>query len=630
MKILPAASHTDPQPVRLLIYAHFDPENVIQEYVLHTLRSMSTVCSEIRVVSTSVLADSERAKIRPYVQEILEVANIGLDFNMWKCALKTIAVQDYDELVIMNSSVYGPLFEISKIFVEMQTKECDYWGMTESYDPDWHLQSYFIVFRKSVLSSEAFKLFWDSVLPYKNKNQVIRSYEIGLSQWLANNGFSMYAYCSWTQLTRYLAAHPEKSIIFLRNMTTALRLRKMITKFILRNLHRVRITPVNPSVALPEEALALNMPFLKLVVLRENPYGRDIIGIMNALKAANYPKQYLLTDRPPAATDGIATSHSAICPICGHAGDILYTGLSDRFGVNNPKGWGIRKCRSRRCGCAWLDPAPLESEVYKAYRNYYTHQGGSSSLPYYPPNYGRIENMLLEISRRCLHYTHMNSKRETHRLHGLEKGQGRLLEVGCGDGARLAALKECGWNVEGQEVDPKAVSNCNSKGFVVHKGDIDQLGLPENTYDVILVSHVIEHIHLPVEFLSHCRKLLKPRGRLVLSTPNIESFGHWVYKRSWLHLDPPRHLVIYNRRSLVDVFHKAGFTRISIKTVALNCELSSMHSRDIKYFGWTDMNSMPRVGKEFIPVLMQLAALILQFIRPGAGEECFAIAEKDT
>lgn len=69
-------------------------DNIIQEYVQHSLRSMSKACREIRFVSTSVLPDSELAKIRPHVRETLEIENIGLDFYMWKRSLHTVPHQN--------------------------------------------------------------------------------------------------------------------------------------------------------------------------------------------------------------------------------------------------------------------------------------------------------------------------------------------------------------------------------------------------------------------------------------------------------------------------------------------------------------------------------------------------------
>jgi SAM-dependent methyltransferase len=560
------------------------------------------------------------AKIRPYVQETLRVKNIGLDFFMWKCSLQTVILSEYDELVIMNSSVYGPLFDISAVFAEMQEKECDCWGITENFEQDWHLQSYFIVFRKSVLSSEAFRLFWASVLPYKNKLQIIRSYEIGLSQWLKDNGFLMEAYRSWKQLARYLVAHRDKSVVTPKNQPIVLRLYEQSKRYVLRFLNRTKIKPINSMVAYPEELIKLDAPFLKLSVLRDNPYNRDVPGILAALESLDYPTEYILTDVN-------RKSYTSDCPICGHAGSICYTDLPDRFVVNGESRWRLWQCRREECGTSWLDPPPTESDLKIAYQAYYTHKGASDRHVYYPPRYSRVIQITLKAINKSLHLAGFNARRDLYWLHYLTKGDGRLLEVGCGDGTRLAALHKRGWFVEGQEIDPDAVVHCRSKGLEVHEGSIIQLGLSECSYDVILMSHVLEHVENQTELLAHCKKLLKPGGRLVMSVPNIRSLGHFVYKRNWLNLDPPRHVILHSPQSLTNLLRGAGFSIAEMRTVPLNFELIAMHSRDIICFGWTELNSPQRVGKEIVPVLMQILAMIVYCFLPGSGEECFAVAE---
>ena len=626
MNTLSATTHTTPPlPVRLLIYAHFDPENKIQEYVLHSLRSMAKVCNEIRFVSTSVLPDSELAKINPYVREALLVENVGLDFHMWKSSLQRVNLRDYHELVIMNSSVYGPVSDISPMFAEMSETPCDCWGATENYEHDRHLQSFFIVFRKSVLTSDSFKLFWDSVLPYSNKKQIIRSYELGLSQWLISNGFVLAAYCPWSSVVRYLEAHPDRTIPFPPVIPKIFRFYEKRTRWILRLLRR-EYKPVNPSVAFPLELMEMGFPFLKLEVMHHNPYKKDLPAIIEFLKSLNYPETYLLGSKPSNATNGMRSSHSDLCPLCGHPGKIRYNGMADFFVLDSPRSWNSRQCDSRYCGCIWLDPMPLESEIFKAYRSYYTHQSSTGKTGYYPPQYNRLQSFFVKVLHRCMNGLQIGVNRESFWLHGLTEGGGELLEIGCGDGSRLLALEKRGWSVVGQEIDPKAAENCRSKGLLVHTAKIDELGFSPGSFDVILMAHVLEHLHRPVEFLAECRKLLKPGGRLVLSTPNIMSLGHFIYKKNWLHLDPPRHLIIHNRNSLAGVLRAAGFERVSIRTVSLNCELVAMHSRDLRYIGWTEMNSMSRVDKEIVPLLMQIFAAILHIFRPGSGEECFAMA----
>jgi SAM-dependent methyltransferase len=613
----------------MLVYAHFDPDHVVQDYVLHALASMRPLCSQVRFVTTSRLAEAEQEKLRPLVDEFLEVENLGFDFFMWKSALRSVDLGPFDELVLMNSSVYGPFGDPASLFAAMRDRACQVWGITESHEHDRHVQSYFIVFRRPVLSSPAFRAFWDSVLPYRNKRQVIRSYEIGLTQWLEGNGIVVAAFCPWSQVVRYLAAHPRRALPMLRSLTGVRRRVTQAISALMRLLHRVHVWPTNPTVAFPEELLKMGVPFLKLEVLRDNPFGRDLVAIRARLETLGYPSRYLQTDRSGATRDGMVTAPAPTCPLCGSGGEMLHRGRGDAFRMGSPPCWSIRRCGSRNCGCAWIDPLPLESEIHKAYAGYYTHGDTPGRVRYEPPEYGPASRVILTALRHGLGLLGLYRLRETHWLHGLTEGDGRLLEVGCGDGSRLLDLQRRGWVVEGQEVDAQAARRARSRGLTVHEGSLEQCGLPEDGYDVILMSHVLEHLHRPGEVLRQCRKLLRPGGRLVVSTPNVESLGHRTYRGNWLALDPPRHLVIHSRRSLANLLREAGFDEPSVRTVAVNCELSALHSRDIRYHGWTDMDSMPRVGQELVPVAVQVAALLLHRVAPGSGEECLAVARRE-
>lgn len=614
---------------RLLLYAHFDPDDAIHDYVVHALRSMSRVCSEIRFVTTSRLSGAERAKIEPHVQSILEVENVGFDFFMWKRCLVAVDLAAYDEVVLMNSSVYGPLRDISATFAAMQEDPCDAWGIVESQEHERHVQSFFLVFRRPVLSSGTFRTFWDSVLPYRNKGQVIRSYEIGLTQWLVDGGFTVAAFCPWRQVVRYLVAHPRNAFPIPRAVSGIPRLASKAARLLLTLSRRLYIRPANPTVAFPGELIELGVPFLKLEVVRDNPFERDIEAIRTQMELLGYPTEYLLPDRPSATRDGMRTTPAEVCPLCGKAGEVIHAGRADAFRTGSTGGWNVRRCSAPACGCAWLDPVPLESEIHKAYASYFTHPEGARRVAYVAPAHGPVSRFLLRALRSLLGLLRLGPQRESFWLHGLADGGGRLLEVGCGDGSRILDLQKRGWAVEGQEVDANAATNARSKGMQVHEGRLEEAALPEGSFDVILMSHVLEHLHRPVELLRQCRKLLRPGGRLVLSTPNVESLGHRVYGRNWLSLDPPRHLVLHSRRSLKNVLREAGFGEASIQSVPVNCELTTMNSRDLKYLGWTDMDSAPRLNQELIPIAMQVVAMLLHRVAPGSGEEWLAVATRD-
>ena len=626
--VTPSAPPQGETTRRLLLYAHFDPDGVVHEYVVHALREMARVCTEVRFVTSSRLSVVERAKIEPHAQSVLEVENLGFDFTMWKTCLGTVDLAAYDELVLMNSSVYGPLSDIATTFDTMQDDPCDAWGLVESFEHDRHLQSFFLVFRQPVLASDAFRGFWESVLPFRNKRQVIRSYEIGLTQWLVEAGFRVEALCPWRQVVRYLAAHPDRAYPVPKNLTGVPRLASLLAATLLRFLHRVYVSPVNPTVAFPEELIELGVPFLKLEVVRDNPFERDLAAVKRRIGVLGYPPSHLLPAQPRTINDGMVTAPAIVCPLCGVAGDVVHAGRADAFRTGSPGCWNVRRCREPSCGCAWLDPLPLESEIRKAYASYYTHPEGARRVAYVAPAYGQANRIALGVLRKCVRLLGTDEQREAFWLHGLADGGGRLLEVGCGDGSRLLDLQKRGWTVEGQDVDARAAANARSKGLRIHAGSLDELALPEGSYDVILMSHVVEHLHRPVDVLRTCWRLLKPGGRVVLSTPNVESFGHRVYGRNWVSLDPPRHLVIHSRRSLANLLRAAGFAEASIRSVPVNCELTTLNSRDLRYLGWTDMATAPRLDRELVPVAMQVAAMLLHRVFPGSGEEWLALATK--
>jgi SAM-dependent methyltransferase len=88
---------------------------------------------------------------------------------------------------------------------------------------------------------------------------------------------------------------------------------------------------------------------------------------------------------------------------------------------------------------------------------------------------------------------------------------------------------------------------------------VDEAPHPADSFDAVTLSHVIEHLHDPVESLAACLRLLKPGGQIWVATPNVEGLGHRRFGRDWFGLDPPRHLVIFTRRALDRALRSAGF-----------------------------------------------------------------------
>ena len=136
---------------------------------------------------------------------------------------------------------------------------------------------------------------------------------------------------------------------------------------------------------------------------------------------------------------------------------------------------------------------------------------------------------------------------------------GRLLDVGCGNGAFLQMAQAAGWSVQGIDFDPLAVAEARRQGLAVDLCGIDQLAAQAQTYDWITCSHVLEHVHDPQHLFHSMHRLLRSGGTLWLQTPNLNSIGHRTYGRDWVGADPPRHLTLLTLTSLRSALEKAGF-----------------------------------------------------------------------
>ena len=143
----------------------------------------------------------------------------------------------------------------------------------------------------------------------------------------------------------------------------------------------------------------------------------------------------------------------------------------------------------------------------------------------------------------------------------------RALDVGCGAGQNLIVLGRVGWEVEGVEWDADAAEIARiASGRPVSVGDFRKVDLPANSYGLILLHHVFEHIDDPVGALHRINELLAAGGRVVLAYPNPESLGARLFSDRWFPWEVPRHLVIPPVHSLLRVANQIGLATVSWRT----------------------------------------------------------------
>ncbi|PYX57503.1 MAG: hypothetical protein DMG76_11495 [Acidobacteria bacterium] len=270
----------------------------------------------------------------------------------------------------------------------------------------------------------------------------------------------------------------------------------------------------------------------------------------------------------------------------------LYADLHDRF-FAAPGRWALHRCPS--CGDAWLDPMPEPRELGKLYGDYweefeslFPHDDlgplGSAgrglfdtatkaelrALGYLDPACSTASKILARILpfvpplKEILDGTVMSLR---------SKDEGRLLDVGCGDGSLLVRMRSLGWQVSGVEPDPAAAKVAKDQHELdVSVGSIEEVDLPEAAYDAVTMGHVIEHVHEPIRVLEKIHAALKPGGVLSIRTPNLDSLGHKRFRDMWMHLDPPRHLRLFTSSTLSTSVERARFTILNVHTSARSAQ----------------------------------------------------------
>ena len=133
---------------RLGIFVFFDPQGIVDEYVIRLLQSFRDRISRMVVVSNTVLNDTEREKLERNSDALYIRENSGLDAAAFKAGMVTFCgweeVEKYDEAVLINDTFFGPVHSFSDMFDEMAEKDIDFWGMSAGYPSDdgWNKVKY--------------------------------------------------------------------------------------------------------------------------------------------------------------------------------------------------------------------------------------------------------------------------------------------------------------------------------------------------------------------------------------------------------------------------------------------------------------------------------------------------------
>lgn len=206
------------------------------------------------------------------------------------------------------------------------------------------------------------------------------------------------------------------------------------------------------------------------------------------------------------------------------------------------------------CGHYYLNPRPAEEEFTTIYpKNYYTYDVKSSVHP---------------IALKAKQWL---EKRKLKKLLKLCKVPvPRVLDVGCGDGRVLEVLHQMGippHNLSGVEMLEEPLHALRAQGFHTYLGRMEDLSLPEASYDLIVILQVIEHVDQPAVLLKQVARLLAPGGILVIETPNMKSLDARIFrKRYWGGYHFPRHWNLFYKDSLIQIARKSELDLVRTET----------------------------------------------------------------
>lgn len=241
------------------------------------------------------------------------------------------------------------------------------------------------------------------------------------------------------------------------------------------------------------------------------------------------------------------------------------------------------------CGLIYLNPRPTPSEIHTYYPSQYY-------CPHYPLEQLREGKRIDRVFKRLLGWLEKGIMEEFYGYPGTRRygfgrilrrlalypeywhlkfsgrdvipfrGEGRILDVGCGPGKLLRVLRERGWDCYGVDFSSVVVEHArNNYGLNVELGDLLEVTYKDNFFDVVLFNHSLEHMYNPVGTLKEALRILKPGGLLLIYIPNAGSFEARLFGKWWAAWDVPRHLFHFSKKTMSRLIMNAGFRLVDIK-----------------------------------------------------------------
>jgi len=240
------------------------------------------------------------------------------------------------------------------------------------------------------------------------------------------------------------------------------------------------------------------------------------------------------------------------CILCGFQNYSFFLTKGEDFEYGVKGKFNLIKCG--RCGLVSLSPTPPIKEL----------------LTFYPSSYHSYN---IPVSNLTKFLTYLNLEKEAKKFKELIGRNGKILDVGCADGRHFDILKRFGkWQFVGIDFNDEIVCKGQKAGREIYSTTLEKFNYPEQSFDLIIMDHLLEHVVNPVETLHCACRLLKKDGYILGAIPNINSLDRIFFGRYWGGYHFPRHLWHFTPETLSVVLLKTGF-----KLKKINYELHTGH-----------------------------------------------------
>lgn len=303
------------------------------------------------------------------------------------------------------------------------------------------------------------------------------------------------------------------------------------------------------------------------------------------------------------------------CPLCGYAKKIKMFEVSDHEYKTTDDKFTLNKCI--KCEMVYLSPRPnlksLEIIYPKNYNNFHTDDTKES--------YVRTISNKLQAKR-------LKSLIDKY----IRRSYFNVLDVGCGDGFVLDRIKDVYPNAQTYGVEPNSVAARRaSKKHKIFTGIIEDYNT-EKKFDLIVSSHVVEHVEKPLIFLKKLKKFLADDGVMIIDTPNIDCFQFKLFNKNWGGIHAPRHWTLFDLKTMAYLAEKTDLQVIKIQQLPINSFwVWSIHSWlyhkpklknfSDKYFNTIDCVSGKSIYYLMLMIFAEVIERITGFFGLGLGQQ---------